>query len=63
MRHNAERGRPPAEGAQRLDEIFQTGLAAYVDLAERAIDAPREFHDEGDLSALRQLQDKNTFLC
>lgn len=57
----------PQKGAQRRDKIFQTGLVAYVDLDERAIIAPRKFNEEGDLSALQQLQEcvqnKSMFLC
>lgn len=30
----------PQKMAERLDEMFQTGLAAYVDLDKRATGAP-----------------------
>ncbi|XP_036300233.1 heterogeneous nuclear ribonucleoprotein R isoform X6 [Pipistrellus kuhlii] len=61
----------PQKVAERLDEIFQTGLVAYVDLDERAIDALREFNEEGALSVLQQfkesdlshVQNKSAFLC
>uniref|UniRef100_A0A8C0D3B4 RRM domain-containing protein n=1 Tax=Balaenoptera musculus TaxID=9771 RepID=A0A8C0D3B4_BALMU len=47
------------------------GLVAYVDLDERAIDALREFNEEGALSVLQQfkesdlshVQNKSAFLC
>ncbi|MBZ3869931.1 Heterogeneous nuclear ribonucleoprotein R [Sciurus carolinensis] len=47
------------------------GLVAYVDLDERAIDAFREFNEEGALSVLQQfkesdlshVQNKSAFLC
>ncbi|XP_063167681.1 heterogeneous nuclear ribonucleoprotein R isoform X1 [Candoia aspera] len=61
----------PQKVAERLDEIFQTGLVSYVDLDERAIDALREFNEEGALSVLQQfkesdlshVQNKSAFLC
>uniref|UniRef100_A0A8D0X5I0 Heteroous nuclear ribonucleoprotein R n=1 Tax=Sus scrofa TaxID=9823 RepID=A0A8D0X5I0_PIG len=61
----------PQKVAERLDEIFQTGLVAYIDLDERAIDALREFNEEGALSVLQQfkesdlshVQNKSAFLC
>uniref|UniRef100_A0A8D0B850 Heteroous nuclear ribonucleoprotein R n=1 Tax=Salvator merianae TaxID=96440 RepID=A0A8D0B850_SALMN len=48
-----------------------SGLVAYVDLDERAIDALREFNEEGALSVLQQfkesdlshVQNKSAFLC
>uniref|UniRef100_A0AAY5EPZ0 RRM domain-containing protein n=1 Tax=Electrophorus electricus TaxID=8005 RepID=A0AAY5EPZ0_ELEEL len=57
--------------AESLDNIFQTGLVAYADLDERAIDALREFNEEGALSVLQQfkesdlshVQNKSAFLC
>ncbi|XP_053718115.1 heterogeneous nuclear ribonucleoprotein R-like isoform X1 [Synchiropus splendidus] len=61
----------PQEVAESLDNIFQTGLVAYEDLDERAIDALREFNEEGALSVLQQfkesdlshVQNKSAFLC
>ncbi|XP_008330181.1 heterogeneous nuclear ribonucleoprotein R isoform X1 [Cynoglossus semilaevis] len=57
--------------AESLDNIFQTGLVAYSDLDERAIDALREFNEEGALTVLQQfresdlshVQNKSAFLC
>uniref|UniRef100_A0A8C7DR16 Heterogeneous nuclear ribonucleoprotein R-like n=1 Tax=Oncorhynchus kisutch TaxID=8019 RepID=A0A8C7DR16_ONCKI len=61
----------PQKVAESLDKIFQTGLVAYTDLDERAIDALREFNEEGALSVLLQfkesdlshVQNKSAFLC
>ncbi|XP_041089865.1 heterogeneous nuclear ribonucleoprotein R [Polyodon spathula] len=61
----------PQKVAERLDDIFQTGLVAYADLDERAIDALREFNEEGAMSVLQQfkesdlshVQNKSAFLC
>uniref|UniRef100_A0A4W5R4D7 RRM domain-containing protein n=2 Tax=Hucho hucho TaxID=62062 RepID=A0A4W5R4D7_9TELE len=61
----------PQKVAESLDKIFQTGLVAYTDLDERAIDALREFSEEGALSVLLQfkesdlshVQNKSAFLC
>ncbi|XP_041928159.1 heterogeneous nuclear ribonucleoprotein R isoform X1 [Alosa sapidissima] len=61
----------PQKVAASLDNIFQTGLVAYADLDERAIDALREFNEEGALSVLQQfkesdlshVQNKSAFLC
>uniref|UniRef100_A0A8D2ZKL1 RRM domain-containing protein n=1 Tax=Scophthalmus maximus TaxID=52904 RepID=A0A8D2ZKL1_SCOMX len=61
----------PQKVAESLDNIFQTGLVAYVDLDERAIDALREFNEEGALTVLQQfresdlshVQNKSAFLC
>ena len=49
----------PQKVAERLDEIFQTGLVASVDLDERAIDALREFNEEGALSVLQQFKESD----
>lgn len=35
------------------------GLVAYVDLDERAIDALREFNEEGALSVLQQFKESD----
>uniref|UniRef100_A0A2K6TZ78 Heterogeneous nuclear ribonucleoprotein Q acidic domain-containing protein n=1 Tax=Saimiri boliviensis boliviensis TaxID=39432 RepID=A0A2K6TZ78_SAIBB len=48
----------PRKVAERL-EIFQAGLVAYVDLDERAIDALREFNEEGALSVLQQFKESD----
>uniref|UniRef100_A0A8C4FR65 RRM domain-containing protein n=1 Tax=Denticeps clupeoides TaxID=299321 RepID=A0A8C4FR65_9TELE len=61
----------PQKVAESLDNIFQTGLVAYADLDERAIDALREFNEDGALSVLQQfkesdlshVQNKSAFLC
>ncbi|XP_036397862.1 heterogeneous nuclear ribonucleoprotein R-like isoform X2 [Megalops cyprinoides] len=61
----------PQKVAESLDNIFQTGLVAYADLDDRAIDALREFNEEGALSVLQQfkesdlshVQNKSAFLC
>ncbi|XP_034017339.1 heterogeneous nuclear ribonucleoprotein R-like isoform X1 [Thalassophryne amazonica] len=61
----------PQKVAESLDNIFQTGLVAYVDLDERAIDALREFNEEAALTVLQQfkesdlshVQNKSAFLC
>uniref|UniRef100_A0AAY3ZV21 RRM domain-containing protein n=1 Tax=Denticeps clupeoides TaxID=299321 RepID=A0AAY3ZV21_9TELE len=61
----------PQKVAVSLDNIFETGLVAYADLDERAIDALREFNEEGALSVLQQfkesdlshVQNKSAFLC
>ncbi|RXM97244.1 Heterogeneous nuclear ribonucleoprotein R [Acipenser ruthenus] len=61
----------PQKVAERLDDIFLTGLVAYADLDERAIDALREFNEEGAMSVLQQfkesdlshVQNKSAFLC
>ncbi|KAI5100765.1 heterogeneous nuclear ribonucleoprotein Q [Silurus meridionalis] len=61
----------PQKVAESLDNIFQTGLVAYADLDERALDALREFNEEGALSVLQQfkesdlshVQNKSAFLC
>uniref|UniRef100_A0A674NTP8 Heterogeneous nuclear ribonucleoprotein R n=1 Tax=Takifugu rubripes TaxID=31033 RepID=A0A674NTP8_TAKRU len=61
----------PQKVAESLDNIFQTGLVEYADLDERAIDALREFNEEGALTVLQQfkesdlshVQNKSAFLC
>ncbi|KAJ8333185.1 hypothetical protein SKAU_G00420810 [Synaphobranchus kaupii] len=61
----------PHKVAESLDNIFHTGLVAYADLDERAIDALREFNEEGAMSVLQQfkesdlshVQNKSAFLC
>ena len=49
----------PQKAAERPDGIFQTGLAVYVDLDERATDALRGFNGEGALSVLQQLKESD----
>ncbi|KAJ8287490.1 hypothetical protein COCON_G00001490 [Conger conger] len=49
----------PLKVAESLDNIFQTGLVAYADLDERAIDALREFNEEGALSVLQQFKESD----
>ncbi|XP_077404827.1 uncharacterized protein LOC144037315 isoform X5 [Vanacampus margaritifer] len=45
--------------AESLNNIFQTGLVAYAELDERAIDALREFSEEGALAVLQQFKDSD----
>ncbi|XP_023675891.2 heterogeneous nuclear ribonucleoprotein R-like isoform X1 [Paramormyrops kingsleyae] len=57
--------------AEKLNDIFLTGLVAYADLDERALDALREFNEDGALAVLQQfkesdlshVQNKSAFLC
>ncbi|KAG7276451.1 hypothetical protein CRUP_014110 [Coryphaenoides rupestris] len=49
----------PQKVAESLDNIFQTGLVAYEDLDERAIDALREFNEEGALTVLLQFKESD----
>uniref|UniRef100_A0A673ZAS6 Heterogeneous nuclear ribonucleoprotein R n=1 Tax=Salmo trutta TaxID=8032 RepID=A0A673ZAS6_SALTR len=61
----------PQKVADSLNKIFSTGLLAYADLDERAIDALRAFNEVGALSVLSQfkesdlthVQNKSAFLC
>lgn len=39
--------------------MSSTGLVAYVDLDERAIDALREFNEEGALTVLQQFKESD----
>lgn len=39
--------------------MFVAGLVAYADLDERAIDALREFNEEGALSVLQQFKESD----
>lgn len=39
--------------------LFLAGLVAYVDLDERAIDALREFNEEGALTVLQQFKESD----
>ncbi|XP_067845273.1 heterogeneous nuclear ribonucleoprotein Q isoform X2 [Heptranchias perlo] len=61
----------PQNVADKLDEIYLAGLVSHSDLDERAIDALREFNEDGALSVLQQfkesdlshVQNKSAFLC
>lgn len=39
--------------------VYTAGLVAYADLDERAIDALREFNEEGALSVLQQFKESD----
>uniref|UniRef100_A0A8B9KLF8 Synaptotagmin binding, cytoplasmic RNA interacting protein n=1 Tax=Astyanax mexicanus TaxID=7994 RepID=A0A8B9KLF8_ASTMX len=61
----------PQKVAEKLDEIYIAGLVAHSDLDERAIEALKEFKEEGALQVLLQfkesdlshVQNKSAFLC
>ncbi|KAM3861152.1 heterogeneous nuclear ribonucleoprotein Q isoform 2-T2 [Diretmus argenteus] len=61
----------PENVAEKLDEIYVAGLVAHSDLDERAIEALKEFNEEGALQVLVQfkesdlshVQNKSAFLC
>uniref|UniRef100_A0A4W5Q1S0 Synaptotagmin binding, cytoplasmic RNA interacting protein n=1 Tax=Hucho hucho TaxID=62062 RepID=A0A4W5Q1S0_9TELE len=61
----------PQKIAEKLDEIYVAGLVAHSDLDERAIEALKEFNEEGALQVLLQfkesdlshVQNKSAFLC
>ncbi|XP_033860697.1 heterogeneous nuclear ribonucleoprotein Q isoform X8 [Acipenser ruthenus] len=61
----------PQKVAEKLDEIYIAGLVAHSDLDERAIEALKEFNEEGALQVLQQFKDsdlshvqnKSAFLC
>ncbi|XP_014060416.2 heterogeneous nuclear ribonucleoprotein Q isoform X1 [Salmo salar] len=61
----------PQEVAEKLDAIYIAGLVAHSDLDERAIEALKEFNEEGALqvllefkeSDLSHVQNKSAFLC
>ncbi|ETE67247.1 Heterogeneous nuclear ribonucleoprotein Q, partial [Ophiophagus hannah] len=61
----------PQKVAGKLDEIYIAGLGAHSDLDERAIEALKEFNEEGALAVLQQFKDsdlshvqnKSAFLC
>ncbi|KAK7879654.1 hypothetical protein WMY93_033637 [Mugilogobius chulae] len=65
-----EAGLPQAV-AEKLDELYVAGLVAHSDLDERAIEALKEFNEEGALQVLLQfkesdlshVQNKSAFLC
>ncbi|XP_030054983.1 heterogeneous nuclear ribonucleoprotein Q isoform X4 [Microcaecilia unicolor] len=61
----------PQKVAEKLDEIYIAGLVAHSDLDERAIEALKEFNEDGALAVLQQFKDsdlshvqnKSAFLC
>ncbi|KAJ8288638.1 hypothetical protein COCON_G00012970 [Conger conger] len=61
----------PQKVAEKLDEIYIAGLLAHKDLDERAIEALKEFNEDGALQVLQQFKDsdlshvqnKSAFLC
>uniref|UniRef100_A0AAY4DGH4 RRM domain-containing protein n=1 Tax=Denticeps clupeoides TaxID=299321 RepID=A0AAY4DGH4_9TELE len=61
----------PQKVAEKLDEIYIAGLVAHSDLDDRAIEALKEFNEEGALQVLLQfkesdlshVQNKSAFLC
>uniref|UniRef100_A0A8C9TL88 Synaptotagmin binding cytoplasmic RNA interacting protein n=1 Tax=Scleropages formosus TaxID=113540 RepID=A0A8C9TL88_SCLFO len=61
----------PQKVAEKLDEIYISGLVAHSDLDERAIEALKEFNEDGALQVLQQFKDsdlshvqnKSAFLC
>ncbi|XP_035239713.1 heterogeneous nuclear ribonucleoprotein Q-like isoform X2 [Anguilla anguilla] len=61
----------PQKVAEKLDEIYLAGLVAHKDLDERALEALKEFNEEGALQVLLQFKDsdlshvqnKSAFLC
>uniref|UniRef100_A0AAX7VDJ0 RRM domain-containing protein n=1 Tax=Astatotilapia calliptera TaxID=8154 RepID=A0AAX7VDJ0_ASTCA len=61
----------PQKVAEKLDEIYLAGLVSHSDLDDRAIEALKEFNEEGALQVLLQFKDsdlshvqnKSAFLC
>ncbi|KAJ8270815.1 hypothetical protein GJAV_G00119590 [Gymnothorax javanicus] len=61
----------PQKVAEKLDEIYIAGLVAHSDLDERALEALKEFDEDGALQVLLQfkesdlshVQNKSAFLC
>ncbi|XP_051909323.1 heterogeneous nuclear ribonucleoprotein Q-like isoform X1 [Hippocampus zosterae] len=61
----------PQKVAEKLDELYIAGLVAHSDLDERAIEALKEFNEEGALQVLLQfkesdlshVQNKSAYLC
>uniref|UniRef100_A0A8C5FKK2 Synaptotagmin binding cytoplasmic RNA interacting protein n=1 Tax=Gadus morhua TaxID=8049 RepID=A0A8C5FKK2_GADMO len=61
----------PQKVAEKLDEVYIAGLVAHSDLDERAIEALKEFNEDGALQVLVQfkesdlshVQNKSAFLC
>ncbi|XP_032399698.1 heterogeneous nuclear ribonucleoprotein Q isoform X1 [Etheostoma spectabile] len=61
----------PQNVAEKLDELYVAGLVAHSDLDERALEALKEFNEDGALQVLLQfkesdlshVQNKSAFLC
>ncbi|XP_016119580.1 heterogeneous nuclear ribonucleoprotein Q-like [Sinocyclocheilus grahami] len=61
----------PQKVAEKLDEIYLAGLVEHSELDERALEALKEFNEEGALQVLVQfkesdlshVQNKSAFLC
>ncbi|XP_077592251.1 heterogeneous nuclear ribonucleoprotein Q-like [Stigmatopora nigra] len=61
----------PERVAEKLDELYTAGLLAHSDLDERAIEALKEFKEDGALQVLLQfkesdlshVQNKSAYLC
>ncbi|XP_016103433.1 heterogeneous nuclear ribonucleoprotein R [Sinocyclocheilus grahami] len=61
----------PQKVAEKLDEIYLAGLVEHSELDERALEALKEFDEEGALQVLVQfkesdlshVQNKSAFLC
>ncbi|XP_034018328.1 heterogeneous nuclear ribonucleoprotein Q isoform X2 [Thalassophryne amazonica] len=61
----------PQKVAEKLDELYVAGLIAHSDLDERALEALKEFNEDGALQVLVQfkesdlshVQNKSAFLC
>ncbi|XP_056283480.1 heterogeneous nuclear ribonucleoprotein Q-like isoform X1 [Pseudoliparis swirei] len=61
----------PQNVAEKLDELYVAGLVAHSDLDERALEALKEFNEDGALQVLVQfkesdlshVQNKSAFLC
>ncbi|XP_048830302.1 heterogeneous nuclear ribonucleoprotein Q isoform X2 [Brienomyrus brachyistius] len=61
----------PQKVAEKLDEIYLAGLVVHSDLDERALEALKEFNEDGALqvllefkdSDLSHVQNKSAFLC
>ncbi|XP_023615130.1 heterogeneous nuclear ribonucleoprotein Q isoform X6 [Myotis lucifugus] len=49
----------PQKVAEKLDEIYVAGLVAHSDLDERAIEALKEFNEDGALAVLQQFKDSD----
>ncbi|CAJ0956136.1 unnamed protein product [Ranitomeya imitator] len=49
----------PQKVAEKLDEIYISGLVSHSDLDERAIEALKEFNEEGALAVLQQFKDSD----
>ncbi|KTF88569.1 hypothetical protein cypCar_00030130, partial [Cyprinus carpio] len=49
----------PRKVAVKLDEIYIAGLVSHSDLDDRAIEALKEFNEEGALQVLLQFKDSD----